>query len=191
MKKGESTKLRIMEAARGLFAELGYSSVTMKDVCDAAEISRGGLYAHFSSTADILEEIISLEQKNALDALEEARRNDISPYLIIKRFILVRAEEISDPSKSISGAVSQFAKTGERGRRIARERALNAVKILTEMIGLCQKHGLFIEGDPETFACGILWLIEGMNAHAELFGMDKNRAEKQLLLSVDMLKKTP
>jgi AcrR family transcriptional regulator len=34
----------ILETARKVFVEKGYKNVTMKDIVDACEISRGGLY---------------------------------------------------------------------------------------------------------------------------------------------------
>ena len=39
--KGERTRERILENAADLFAEKGYTAVTMKDVCEATGLSRG------------------------------------------------------------------------------------------------------------------------------------------------------
>ena len=39
--RGDRTKSRIISAARDLFSEKGFSAVTMKDICDEAEMSRG------------------------------------------------------------------------------------------------------------------------------------------------------
>ena len=41
-----------------LFAEKGFKQVTMKDICDAAKLSRGGLYCHYESTRQIFQEMI-------------------------------------------------------------------------------------------------------------------------------------
>ena len=46
-------KKYILEKARGVFAEKGFKNVTMKDIVDACEISRGGLYLYFSSTEEL------------------------------------------------------------------------------------------------------------------------------------------
>ena len=51
--KSEQKKAYILEVARKVFMEKGYKSVTMKDIVDACEISRGGLYLYFDSTADL------------------------------------------------------------------------------------------------------------------------------------------
>ena len=37
----------IIEKAREVFSQKGYLTVTMKDIVEACEISRGGLYLYF------------------------------------------------------------------------------------------------------------------------------------------------
>lgn len=39
----------IIEKAREVFSQKGYLTVTMKDIVEACEISRGGLYLYFDS----------------------------------------------------------------------------------------------------------------------------------------------
>ena len=40
-------KQLILEKAKEVFVEKGFRNVTMKDIVDACEISRGGLYLYF------------------------------------------------------------------------------------------------------------------------------------------------
>ena len=40
----------IVEKAKSVFGKNGYRAVTMKDIVDVCEISRGGLYLYFAST---------------------------------------------------------------------------------------------------------------------------------------------
>jgi AcrR family transcriptional regulator len=47
--KSESTVSRILEAAEVLFLERAYADVTMDMIVRAAEVTKGGLYHHFSS----------------------------------------------------------------------------------------------------------------------------------------------
>ncbi len=49
-----ATKLKITQTAIGLFKEHGYDAVTVKDICQAAELSIGAFYHHFSSKDDII-----------------------------------------------------------------------------------------------------------------------------------------
>ena len=41
--KGEKTRESILNASYALFAKKGFKQVTMKDVCDVTNMSRGGL----------------------------------------------------------------------------------------------------------------------------------------------------
>ena len=51
--KSAQKRKYILDKARVVFSEKGYKNVTMKDIVDACEISRGGLYLYFSSTEEI------------------------------------------------------------------------------------------------------------------------------------------
>ena len=51
--KSLQKKKYILETARKVFMEKGYKNVTMKDIVEACDISRGGLYLYFGSTAEI------------------------------------------------------------------------------------------------------------------------------------------
>ena len=49
----------IIDKARTVFSEKGFKNVTMKDIVDACEISRGGLYLYFSSTEELFLSVLS------------------------------------------------------------------------------------------------------------------------------------
>ena len=57
-KRGQETRRHIKKSACSLFAEKGFKDVTMKDICEAAKLSRGGLYCHYESTRQIFQEMI-------------------------------------------------------------------------------------------------------------------------------------
>jgi len=58
---------RILESAQRLFREVGYDNVTMQDIADASEVSKGGLYLQFRNKEDL---ILALVQ-SSFDRLEE------------------------------------------------------------------------------------------------------------------------
>ena len=58
-KRGEETRQLIKNCACALFASKGFKQVTMKDICEATKLSRGGLYCHYGSTQEIFKEIIN------------------------------------------------------------------------------------------------------------------------------------
>ncbi|MDL1911607.1 TetR/AcrR family transcriptional regulator [Chloroflexi bacterium CFX6] len=58
LKKGETTRLAIEEAAMGLFLEQGYAATSMRQIADKVGLALGGIYNHFSSKDEIFEAII-------------------------------------------------------------------------------------------------------------------------------------
>lgn len=56
-----------MEAASKCFAEKGYSACSMDDIARATGLSKGGLYAHFSSKAELFTTVINQEHERAIE----------------------------------------------------------------------------------------------------------------------------
>jgi AcrR family transcriptional regulator len=56
--KSAKTRQRLLEIAAELFVELGYHSVSMQDIADAAHLSKGAIYGHFRSKGQLLVEVI-------------------------------------------------------------------------------------------------------------------------------------
>src|SRR5699024_9992970 len=53
--KGNRRREEILRQSGKLFAEKGYTAVTMQQVCGSCRLSRGGLYRYFGSTKEIFE----------------------------------------------------------------------------------------------------------------------------------------
>lgn len=58
LKKGETTRLAIEDAAIELFMEQGYHATSMRQVADRTGLALGGIYNHFKSKDEIFEAII-------------------------------------------------------------------------------------------------------------------------------------
>ena len=56
--KEESTRDRILRAAERLFAERGFSSVSMPAIAEASGITAGAIYKHFDSKSDLFFEVV-------------------------------------------------------------------------------------------------------------------------------------
>ena len=61
--KTDSKRQLIIDKATEVFAAKGYRDVTMKDIVEACNISRGGLYLYFESTKQIFLEVLRQEQE--------------------------------------------------------------------------------------------------------------------------------
>ena len=61
--KGGETRRRIIEAARELFNERGYSGTSMNDLIAAAGLTKGGFYFHFASKSEVAVEVVRSGQE--------------------------------------------------------------------------------------------------------------------------------
>jgi AcrR family transcriptional regulator len=58
LKKGESTRMGIEDAAIALFMDQGYHATSMRQIAKHTKLALGGIYNHFSSKEEIFEGII-------------------------------------------------------------------------------------------------------------------------------------
>ena len=61
--KAEKTKLFILETASPLYNEKGISGVSIDDVLEAANLTKGCLYGHFNGKDDLSEQVIDYSLK--------------------------------------------------------------------------------------------------------------------------------
>ncbi len=56
-RKKAQTRDKIFQAAMKLFAESGYDSVTIEQICDEADVANGTFFLHFPTKAAVLDEL--------------------------------------------------------------------------------------------------------------------------------------
>lgn len=107
-KKGDTTKAAIRKAALILFVQKGFKDVTMKDICEATGLSRGGLYMHYGSTkqifADIINEIMSSLENEVAVKIE----NGQSATIILDELLERYQSEMLDRSGSLGLAFYEY-----------------------------------------------------------------------------------
>lgn len=111
--KGKDTKERIKREAHWLFSEKGFKLVTMKDICDATGLSRGGLYRYYSSTGEILDELL-----NGSYSLDENIKNGESATEILEMYLARLKSEMLDTKASLSLAIYEYANMGNEEKFI-------------------------------------------------------------------------
>lgn len=84
MRKRLSRKDRrsaILDQARGLFAQRGFSDTEMEDIRLACGISRGGLYHHFANKRAVLDALVEAEVAQLVAVLEDTGASPIPTLL--------------------------------------------------------------------------------------------------------------
>ena len=112
-KKGIETKEMIRREAYPLFASGGFKDITMKDICEATGLSRGGLYRHYDSTRQIFREILdSLIDEQDQEFGRQLEKNQ--PAADILNAVLKKyKDEMLDAKNSLSLAIYEYYSTEE------------------------------------------------------------------------------
>lgn len=107
-KKGDLTKAAIQQKALALFVEKGFKDVTMKDICEATGLSRGGLYMHYGSTRQIFADIINEIMSDLKNEVTEKMEHGLSATFILDELLARYQYEMLDRSGSLGLAFYEF-----------------------------------------------------------------------------------
>lgn len=107
-KRGESTRQLIKEKSYQLFAEKGFKEVTMKDICMATGLSRGGLYCHYTGTDQIFGEIIEDLMQMQDEEFDLKIRLQLPAARILDEVLKRYEREMADSSASLSVAIFEY-----------------------------------------------------------------------------------
>lgn len=107
-KKGDMTKATIRKAALLLFVQKGFKDVTMKDICEATGLSRGGLYLHYGSTKQIFSDIINEIMSGLENEVTVKMENGQSATYILDELLDRYQTEMLDRSGSLGLAFYEY-----------------------------------------------------------------------------------
>ena len=167
--KGERTRETILDAAYTLFAKKGFKQVTMKDVCEATSMSRGGLYSHFSSTSQLFEALLEkITEKDALD-FQEQMKQGASAATILEEALKLMEEEMKHPEDSLSIAMYEYAETVDSEVMERLNKA--SKKKWKQLIRYGIEHGEFQDVDASEIVNVILYSYQGVRMWSRILPM--------------------
>lgn len=83
-------KKDIISTAINLFAEHGYHNTSMNMIAEEADVSKGGLYWHFSSKKDLYREIVEIPFNDYINYIKDVEQKEISPEKKLKNMVLLQ-----------------------------------------------------------------------------------------------------
>ena len=107
-RKGMETRQHIKTKACQLFAKKGFKEVTMKDICEATGLSRGGLYCHYDSTVRIFDEILNDFMDTQDEEFRSKMQEGMSAVEILDDVLDRYRAEMIDREASLSVAIFEY-----------------------------------------------------------------------------------
>lgn len=83
-----STRLKLIENATELFANKGFSSVTVREISERSQINISAVYYYFNSKGDLYNEILEQQTSLVVEALQLVKNNmSLSPQERVLEYI--------------------------------------------------------------------------------------------------------
>jgi AcrR family transcriptional regulator len=196
LSKSELKKRFILKKAKQVFIEKGYKIVTMTDIVEACEISRGGLYMYYKNTSEIFFEMLYIEQEETGYGFSEAINTGVPAVVILESFFQQQKEDLLNKDKSLTIAIYEFfsINRGNFKEDILKQQFESAVKIVADLIHYGMDRNEFKLVDKNIVARNIILLLEGIRVSSEVMKIREDLIEEQLnyikslLLSKDIRK---
>lgn len=173
----------ILDTARKVFMEKGFKRVTMKDIVEACDISRGGLYLYFNSTEEIFLEVLRMESEETDDVFSDNIKEDATATDILMLFLKEQKKELLRKKDTLTQATYEFYFENTLSKRdnLLKKQFESAVIIIQKLIEAGVENGEFYCEDPEGAARNIMLVLEGFKIAAQTIGVSAESVDKQLL----------
>lgn len=173
----------ILDRAYDVFSKKGFRTVSMKDIVEAAEISRGGLYLYFSSVEEIFEAVLEeIEKKNLGDISQEQLSNATNTQMLLF-FLKSQKIEILNKKNSLLTAKFEYAFwCHQEGKKSVLKKEMDAeCVVLQKILERGNEKNEFSCYDPKKEARNIMLAIEGMKMMACTTGISEKKVDEEFL----------
>ncbi len=173
----------ILETARKVFVEKGFKKVTMKDIVEACEISRGGLYLYFESTSQIFMEVMKLESEEADDVFSDSITEDATASDILVLFLQEQKKELLRKKNTLTQAIYEFYFENQLPKKdnVLKKQFDSAVKIIEKLLETGVENGEFYCEDCAGTARNIIFVLEGLKISAQTIGITAETVDREIL----------
>ncbi|MFB5368981.1 TetR/AcrR family transcriptional regulator [Enterococcus faecalis] len=162
----ENRKKMIAKSALCVFSKKGYSNTSMKDIMNEADISRGGLYAHFKNIDAVF--IAALMYDDALQANQLTILDLDKPILPqLNDWIYKTVQSVQDEKFNLVRAKSEFFLSHDiKSEPYLRKRYERLSETIKDLIDVGIKKGEFKKTtDKDSFCELLISMMDGVMLH--------------------------
>ncbi len=172
-----------MECARRVFVEKGFKRVTMRDIVEACEVSRGGLYLYYENTNQIFLDVLRAESEETDDVFSNNITEDATAADILVLFLQEQKKELLKKHDTLTQATYEFYFENKLGKKdnIIKKQYDSAVRIIEKLIEAGVENGEFYCDDCAEAARNIMFVLEGMKIFSQTIGITGDTVDKQIL----------
>lgn len=158
----------------------------MKDIVEACEISRGGLYLYFSSTEELLLAVLEQDANETDDVFEASIAEEDSAAEILTLFLKEQKKELLRGKNNLTMAVYEYAFENKKSQML-RKQFDAGVRVIEKLIASGIASGEFYCENPKGAAYNIMYVLEGMKINSQTMEITEALVDEQLLYIMEGL----
>ncbi|RKM56524.1 TetR/AcrR family transcriptional regulator [Butyrivibrio sp. X503] len=188
--KSTIKKKYILGKAREVFAEKGFKNVTMKDIVDACDISRGGLYLYFSGTDELFLAVLADDiAEDDEEAVTAALSGNASAGDMLALFLKEQKKEILRKKNNLTVATYEYFSVNKVSAKDnpLKKQFDTAVKIVEKLIENGVESGEFYCENPLGCARNLMYVVEGLKITSKTVGINEEVIDKELMYVLEGL----
>ena len=182
---GGAKRRQIMDGAKTVFLSAGFDGASMNDIARAAGVSKGTLYAYFTSKDDLFEAIIRAEKAQSAERLCVFRREgDVGDMLTdfgVRLISLMSEPSVLALARVVVAAADKFPHVGQT---FYESGPLYGANRLAAELSALEAAGALKVPDPERAAWQFLDLCQSYIYKRLLFGVVQSLDAKEIEDSV-------
>jgi AcrR family transcriptional regulator len=150
------TRAALLRAGRELFAEKGYASTGREEIAERAGVTRGALYHHFDSKADVFTAVVEQLQAELVDRVVAASKPGRTAVDKLRRSCRAYIDASAEPQTARILVDAPAVLGPDVCRAMDAE---SCVPLLEGVFTLADAEGISLPGDPEIAAQLVLGLL--------------------------------
>ncbi|HEY1828926.1 MAG TPA: helix-turn-helix domain-containing protein [Acidimicrobiales bacterium] len=156
-----TTRASLLAAARALFAEQGYAVTGREEIAERAGVTRGALYHHFVSKADVFAAVVESLEQELVARVVSAGLEGVGVRDQLHRGCRAYIDACAEPSMARVLAEAPGVLGIEACRALDDE---FCTPLLEQVFAVCQAERVSLPGHPEVVANLLLGLLNTAGA---------------------------
>ncbi len=158
----KSTRDKILNVARDVFANLGVFKTTMDDIAKASKLGRRTLYTYFRSKDDLYAAVVADEIDGLMEGLRTLVNDKHSPEIKLKHYVRQRYRSMEDLLRRNPSVKNDYLKNSDRIEKIRKELDKEELVLVTRILNDGNSKGCFNVPDTLKVSALMLTTLKGL-----------------------------
>jgi AcrR family transcriptional regulator len=148
VEKRNGTVMRILEAAAGVFSEVGFSGARVDEIAERAGVNKAMIYYHIGNKESLYAEVIQNVIGNTAETIARKIKDIKDPEEKLSIYIRAFARNIDENSQVAPIMMREVASGGRHLPEVVARDIFRIVNMLREILREGVEKGIFVETIP-------------------------------------------